>query len=107
MEKNQMRNIIILKNLPSNLVEEAIVVIKSGKVAKRLEYIDKKTSSKEKSNRQSDYIFREAEMVVSNYIKSIEKREKKNLEKNKEKIYKNVKIYAIFVTIVLIISWLI
>ena len=31
MEKSQMKNIVILKNLPSNLIEEAFVVLKSRK----------------------------------------------------------------------------
>ena len=28
MEKGQMKNIVVLKNLPSNLVDEAIVILK-------------------------------------------------------------------------------
>ena len=42
MEKSKMKNIVILKNLPSNLIEEAFVVVKSRKVARNLEYIDGK-----------------------------------------------------------------
>ena len=35
MEKSQMKNMVILKNLPSNLIEEAIVILKSNKYAKK------------------------------------------------------------------------
>lgn len=34
MDVSNMKNIIVLKNLPSNLVEEAIVVLKENKKVK-------------------------------------------------------------------------
>ena len=37
METSNMKNIVVLKNLPSNLVEEAIVILKSSKKVKKLE----------------------------------------------------------------------
>ena len=37
MDKEKMRNIIVLKNLPSNLVEEAFVIVKNTKMAKQLQ----------------------------------------------------------------------
>ena len=36
MDKENIKNIIILKNLPSNLIDEAIMVIKDKKKNKRL-----------------------------------------------------------------------
>ena len=51
MENNKMKNIVVLKNLPSNIVEEAIVFVKTNKYAKKLEYIDKTTNlKKDKEN---------------------------------------------------------
>ena len=37
-----MRNIVMLKDLPSNLVEEAIVVLKQNQKIKKPEYIENK-----------------------------------------------------------------
>ena len=34
MEKCKMKNVVVLKNLPSNLIEEAFVVVKSRKLQK-------------------------------------------------------------------------
>lgn len=42
MKNNYLQNMIVLKNLPSNLVEEAIVVLKQNKKAKKYQYIDEK-----------------------------------------------------------------
>ena len=41
MENGKMKNILVLKDLPSNLVEEAIVILKSSKKVKKLERIEK------------------------------------------------------------------
>lgn len=58
MEQNNLKNIIVLKNLPSNIVEEAIVILKTNKKAKRVQKIEKskKTKEQEKKLKQSDYI---------------------------------------------------
>ena len=37
METSNMKNMVVLKNLPSNLVEEAIIILKSSKKVKKLE----------------------------------------------------------------------
>ena len=47
METSNMKNMVVLKNLPSNLVEEAIVILKSSKKVKKLEKIDKNNKLKE------------------------------------------------------------
>ena len=109
MEKGQMKNIVVLKNLPSNLVDEAIVILKPNKTAKKLEYIDKKDNIKKetKTSREKDYIIREVESVVSNYINSIDEKEKDNKKILVNKRYKTLKIYSIVITIGLVIFMLI
>lgn len=106
MERNQMKNIVVLKNLPSNLVEEAFVILKSNKVAESLRYIDKRevAVNKENNSKSKDYIIREAEMIISNYLSSAQKEEKK---KEKDKIgmkYKWIRIYSIVVTVMFVIG---
>ena len=90
MDSQKTKNVIILKNLPSNLIDEAIVVVKDKKKVKDINYSDiiknkeengiiqgslkpeelKKIESIKKENRK--YVIKEAEVVVSNYIKRIE-----------------------------------
>ena len=84
------RNIIILKNLPSNLIDEAIIVVKNKKKLKEFNYTDmlnckeingiiqgeikndiiRKIESMRKE--QKNYIVKEAEVVVNSYIQKIE-----------------------------------
>lgn len=106
MEISNMKNMLVLRNLPSNLIDEAIVVLKSNKSAKKLEHIESnpKANYKKSSNTQ-DYLVKEAECVISNYISNIEKnKENKKVNININNKYKKLKIYSICVTIMLILS---
>ena len=41
METSNLKNMVVLKNLPSNIVDEAIIVLKANKKTKKLQKIDK------------------------------------------------------------------
>ena len=41
METSNLKNMVVLKNLPSNIVDEAIIVLKTNKKAKKLQKIEK------------------------------------------------------------------
>ena len=106
MEKSQMKNMVVLKNLPSNLIEEAIVVFKTVKNAKEFQYIDKIESNKNESSKRDtkDYMVKEAESVISNYIKLNEKKSNKVSNSKVNKKYKRLKIYSIVVSIAFIVA---
>ena len=108
MNQSGLKNMVVLKNLPSNLIEEAIIVLKSNMNVKQIEKIDKnkvKEESKEKV-KERDYIQKEAEMLISNYIKRLEDRKKEKIENRKQenKKYLKLKKYSIIVTVLLVIE---
>ena len=111
MEASTMKNMVILKNLPSNLVEEAIVVLKSNKTAKKLEKIEKnkKIEKNQTVKQDKDYILKEAEMLVANYISKIENdNQQKTIKTIKtSKKYLRLKKYAYISTIIMIIQTLV
>ena len=41
MSQGNLKNMVVLKNLPSNIVEEAIVILKSNKKIRQVEKIEK------------------------------------------------------------------
>ncbi len=106
MDVSNMKNIIVLKNLPSNLVEEAIVVLKENKKVKRYQYADsenvnidkqkaEKTVNNEEKDKDKKYILKEAEMVINNYISKIETRSprwKNNIKQLEKKYKKSLKL---------------
>ena len=107
MENSNMKNMVILKNLPSNIVEEAIVILKSNKKVKKLEKIDKPKSfdNNEKNSKDKEYILKEAEMIVNSYVSNVEKsKEKYNIRKNKKYIY--IRRYNIVITAIAIIEFI-
>ena len=101
MEKCKMKNVVVLRNLPSNLIEEAFVVVKSKKIAKSLERIDARNEKIDGKNKDDGYIVREAESVLSSYVNFVEKGSGKTEKKSFEKRYKMMKIYGIVATIVI------
>lgn len=108
MNQSGLKNMVVLRNLPSNLIEEAIIVLKSNKNIKQIEKIDKnkvKEEPKEKV-KERDYIQKEAEMLISNYIKRLEDRKKEKTENRKQenKKYLKLKKYSIIVTVLLVIE---
>lgn len=102
MDINKMRNIVILKDLPSNLVEEAFVVLKNNQRIKNAQYADSKferlsAEGDIDDENYDEYIVKEAELIVSNYISKMEEQDLtgSKLEKNLLKKYKIMKAFAI------------
>ena len=103
MEASNLKNMVVLKNLPSNIVDEAIIILKNSKKIKKLEKVEnnKTTNKKEKQTTQKDYILKEAEMLVNSYVSKIENKEDKKFEDNKmQQKYKKIKKYSIITTII-------
>lgn len=106
MEISKMKNMIILKNPPSNLVEEAIIILKSNRKVQELKYTEIKKNNQSNNLKEKDYIIKEAESVISNYISKVENKEKQKSNLKIEKKYKMLKKYSIILTIILIMSFI-
>ena len=110
MEASNLKNMVVLKNLPSNIVDEAIIVLKTNKKVRKLQKVEKNSKSvnKNESKKDKDYILREAEMLVNNYISKIETKERKDfINKNLKEKYKKLKNYAIASTVICVLQTLI
>ena len=108
MGEIKKQNTIVLRNLPSNLIEEATIVFKNKKTVKEIEKAEKERKKQEstiipvknKEGKRQSYAIKEAEMVIIDYVSGIEeKRRNINLRNNKvNKKYKRLKIYSIATT---------
>lgn len=110
MDNNNMRNIVILKDLPSNLIEEAFVVLKKNQKIKKPEYIENKNNNFEhKIDREdeNEFIIKEAELLISNYISKVEDQDllKNKYNANLTKKYKNLKRFSIILSGLVIVAF--
>ena len=108
MDISTMKNMIILRNLPSNLADEAIIVLKENRKIKNKDLIDKKAFEKVNSNlktKSDDYIIKEAESIVSEYLTKFEENKTDGrFDKSLNKKYKKIKVYSGIITLLAIIS---
>ena len=110
MDTESMKNMVILKNLPSNIVDEAIVILKPNIKMKSLDIAENKNNNKKskKVSKQNTkkYIINEAEMIIGNYISKIENDKKKTIKVNKkiEMKCKRLKMISIFLGIMFFAS---
>lgn len=104
MEKGKMKNVVVLRNLPSNLIDEAFVVVKSKNVARSLERIDGKNENIDRKNKDDGYIVREAESVLSSYVSLVEKKDDKKVDFGIKRRYNMLKIYGVLVTVAFVVA---
>lgn len=95
MESGQMKNIVVLKNLPSNIVDEAIVVLKPNKKVKNIEYVRTNGQQGDGQWQDNGYVVKEAEMLINNYVSEVEKGGNGKKQDEWEKKY-NVQKYISF-----------
>lgn len=104
MENNNMKNIVVLRDLPSNMIEEAIVILKANVDLKKQELRGKKKENVKVGAKNKigpiDYIVKEAESVITNYISNMEKPKQLEITNKKlEQKYKRVKILSVFLAV--------
>lgn len=105
MDTSNMKNIVVLKDLPSNIVEEAIVFLKPNQKIRNLELVKKQTyeeksnikeknkNTKDEKSKTKNYAVKEAEMVIADYITKIENQKENSNKRNKnlQKKYNRLK----------------
>ncbi len=104
------KKVIIIRDIHSNLFEEAILVLKEDKEQEK--DIGSKLTSGKNQNIKSDFILKEAESIINNYIKDnkgkLNPPEKKQLTKKNSKFMKNFLINsALFGSVAAVIFLLI
>ena len=93
-----MKKMIVLKDLPSNIIDEAIIILKANQKIKNYKYVPKQKNN-ENEKRKDNYIVKEAEMIISNYISDIVENKKPTNTKMKTK-YKRLKIVSFILSVV-------
>ncbi len=107
MKDTNLKNMVVLKNFPSNIVEEAIVILKDNRKIRKTKTFDynKEIDKKSKKNEEKDYLVKEAEMLINEYSYKVEEnnaKEEMNSKNKMTKKYKKLKFYSILTSVIVI-----
>lgn len=108
MNVSQMKNILVLKDLPSNIVDEAIIILKNHKIVKKKEIVESTGTTKkfeDNFNGSNELAVKEAESLIQDYLKKLEKSkmEKKHTNTILNK-YRKLQVVSILLTIISVIG---
>ena len=105
MQKNKVNNIIVLKEMASNFVEEAIVVLKPNIEFKNDDKKVKNNELSENERNKNRSIVKEAEFIIENSLNKLHEESKKNEKEEIEEKYKKMKklVYALVIINVLLL----
>lgn len=101
MDFENMKNMIILRDIQSNVIEEAYIVLKSNVKLHKVKMENMNKNAKYDKSKEKECIVKEAEMIINEYAKKIEDKENElggGNKKIKEK-YKKLKALTIFLAI--------
>jgi hypothetical protein len=100
MQNNKLKNTIVLKGMASNVVDEAIVVLKPNVKLK----VPKTNGTERENGKREEFILKEAENVVNEYVNRLKREEiLKSHEDLKRKLMK-VRIIALFLFVAFIVT---
>lgn len=91
----EMKNMIVLRDLPSNIVEEAWVIIKPEARNKEKELIKRMKKNNLNNKTENGYVVNEAETVIYDYLKNINNYEDKKKYNDIIKKYNKLKKISI------------
>ncbi|MBR2704325.1 MAG: hypothetical protein IKE91_02540 [Clostridia bacterium] len=94
------KNIIRIKDFPSNTIDEAILILKENKRAKKYECSSKFKSINDKNESDESMVIKEAEFIISDYLD----KDESNKKSKSKKIIKKLRIINVILSFALIIS---
>lgn len=108
MNVSQMKNILVLRDLPSNIVDEAIIILKNHKIVKKKEIVESAGITKKFEDNfdgSNELAVKEAENLIQDYLKKLEKSkmEKKHTNTILNK-YRKLQLVSILLTIISVIG---
>ena len=104
MQKNKLENIIVLKDINSNIVEEAIIILKPNVDLKKDDFLDSKTEIKKMNYK--NMVIKEAENIIQSHISQAELSKKIENNKMLTKKIKNIKRTLFFISLICLIEFI-
>lgn len=97
---SKMKNMVILKQVNSNIVEEAIVIFKENAKILEQNFVVRNCTSQDEKSVKNDLCVKEAEVIINDYISKIENKTNEQKLKLKCKYLKIINIVLVIATII-------
>ncbi len=86
-----LKNIVVLKNLPSNIIEEAFIIVKENF---KIEKVEINNKGEKRISSKKGYVIKEAEEIIKNYEKEAQKESEENIITEIQIKYKKLKVFT-------------
>lgn len=106
MQLSKMKNIIVLRGMASNVVEEAIVVLKPHVKLKQSEYNSKGKATAESRDKKI-FVVKEAENTINMYVKKLQNKAQEAEDRNFRMKYKFLQVCNVVLILSLIVGVLV
>ena len=107
MDANVMKKMIVLKNLKSNMIEEAYVIFKNNVKVHKYEIVDNGIDNLEtKKKKDKDYMVKEAEMIINDYISNVETKKTRSKNSNLKENYNRLKVITVSLILFSILNFI-
>lgn len=106
MQLSKMKNIIVLKGMASNVVKEAIVVLKPNVKIKQSEY-NTKGKCVESNKDKKMIVVKEAESTINTYVKKLLNETEKEVNNKMKNKYKFLQILNVVFILIIILSFVV
>lgn len=95
MVAGDTKKIVVIKNISSNLIEEAILILKSEPGAQECNRLEKPIQSR--LNARNDFILKEAESIINQYIREngLTRTRNRHRQNNRKIPYINISVNAL------------
>lgn len=103
MQLSKMKNIIVLKGMSSNVVDEAIVVLKPNVKLKQSEYNAKGKRNLVDKNKKM-IVTKEAENTINLYVKKLQKESRNREDHQLKRKYKFLQICNVALILTIMIA---
>jgi hypothetical protein len=104
MVAGDTKRVIVIKNISSNLIEEAILILKNEPGTPEYNGEDKR--SKGVPNSRNDFILKEAESIINEYIKENKLAIKRNRRNQGGLGIRNLKIPVNMLINIFLVAWI-
>jgi len=102
MVSGKTKRIVVIRDIPSNIIEEAILILKNDIDIEKIEKQFKNKEAPSNAKAGNDYLLNEARLIINNYIKECKSQVGEKYGFNKKNgIFKSAFSFSVLLNIIM------